>query len=219
MKIGVIGAPGAGKSKFARKLAYGLGQHVFDKPPTVIDDYVPKLEKQTGYAYSYFATYAQNYQILFHRWTLEQAAEAKGHNIITCGTMYETICYAAIKANEASMNQDDMDEFVRARTAMTALGMLETVIFDYDILLYLPYDGKTLLDKGRSYDTVIDRKVPEILEGHFKSALPLRGTDRENVKYATEVVRAIRDQAETSEADESAVRGSGDVAPEEPAGE
>lgn len=216
MKIGIIGAPGAGKSKLAKKLSYSLGQHVFDKAPKVIDGYVEKLEEQTGYAYGYFCTYVQNFQIIYQRWTLEQIAQHKGHDTITCGTIYETICYSGLLALDSSLHPE-ANEFMEARTAMTALAMMEVNMFDYDVLLYLPYDGETILAKGRSYDTVIDRKVPEILEGHFKQALTLDGTDRENVKRVTEVVRQIHEY-QTSQAEESAVRGSGETDTEEPSG-
>lgn len=219
MKVGIIGAPGAGKSEFARKLSSALTRKEILPKVKVIDGYVDKLTEQTGYAYGYFATYEQNFQILFQRWTLEQIAEAKGQNTLTCGTIYETICYAAIHANQASVRAEDQEEFLKGRTAMTALGMIESSIFSYDALFFLPYDGKTLLEKGHSYDVVIDRKVPEILSGHFKQALPLNGTVKENVRYATEIVRAIKDKTETPENEQSGVRGSREPDSEESAGE
>lgn len=219
MKIGIIGAPGSGKSELARKLAGAIERKKYLGKVKVIDGYVDKLSRQTGFTYGYYATYEQNLQILFDRWTLEQIAAHRGQHTLTCGTIYETICYAAIHANQAAVRNDDQEEFLKGRTAMTAFGMIEADIFDYDALFYLPYDGKVLMEKGRSYDTVIDRKVPEVLQGHFKQALTLSGTVRENVKYATEVVRAIQDHAEAAEDDQSGVRGSRDVDTEESAGE
>lgn len=213
MKIGVMGAPDAGKSKFARKLALGMAKTDVGKTK-VIDSYVDKLIEQTGYAFGYFATYPQNFQVIFQRWTLEQIAQTKGLNTITCGTLYESIMYCAIKADVESRNQEDLEAQIFARTAMNALGMIETQISDYDILFHLPYDGKKLLEKGKSYDTLVDRKTPEILAGYYKSAVVLSGTEKENVKYATQIIQAVSEEA--SENEQQTVRGSGVFTSEEP---
>lgn len=217
MKVALLGGPGSGKTAFAKKLATQMGKGEGNNRPVVIDKYVEGLTERTGYSFGAGATYPQNFQIVFKRWTLEQEVEHKGLDSITCGSLYETIIYAVISSNllEESQGMDPISG-LQDRAAMNFFGMLETMMYNYHAIFYLPYDGKTILDKGASYDIVIDRKIPEVLEGYSKEYIRLDESEKANTQHAFDIVRTIRDslnEDESSEVEQPAVHGSGDASP------
>lgn len=206
MKIGILGAPGSGKSALAKKLS-----RAFPGEFTIIDKYVEGLENKTGYYFgTYSATHPQNYQILFHRWTLEQEAENKEKSTISCGTLYESVLYTAIHSLLIEqLEPNNPEESIQIEAAMRGLAMIETLISDYDVLFYLPYDEKMREEKENTFDLVVDQKIPQILEGYYKYSIRLEGTEREKVKNATKYVKQVRAEIKVAEDEQSAVRGSG----------
>lgn len=213
MKIGIAGAEGSGKSDLAKKLARSLNTARNEGEPTfaVIDNYVQDLQKKTGYYYELFAaTHPQNFQILFHRWTLEQEAAHKGLNTITCGTLYETIVHVAIHSLIIEQAEPlNPEEVIQIEAAMRGLAMIETLISDYDVIFYLPYSERYLKEMERSWDMVVNSKIPEVLEGYSKNYVVLKGNEKEKVKNARRIVKDLKALIEASENDESTVRGSG----------
>lgn len=198
MKIAILGAPGSGKSGFASKLMAELNT----KPKRfgnyrVVDKYIDKLQKQTGFnLQGASATIPQNFQILFERWTAEQKAALGGNNIIVCGSIYESILYAAIRVNNEVMREVP-GATSTARATMQGLAMIEAEISDHDLFFYLPLKDKVKEQKGKSYDTVVDEKLPEVVSGYFKELIGLTGTDKEKVKSALTIIRAsTEEQAE-----------------------
>lgn len=193
MKIGIIGAPQSGKSSLARKLAYSLNSLENDIPSwKLVDKYVESLSKRTGMAFGYIGTFEQDLQVHFERWTREQEIQAQGNHSITCGTIYETTVYCALKTARWSNNPAvNIEHNLRTETVMRMLGMLEVDCFDYDLLFWLPYSQKFLKEKGKDWDVVINQKIPEVLDGYFKEAIILNNTEKENVKNATEIIKRI----------------------------
>lgn len=193
MKIGVVGAPESGKSVYARKLATSIVKRgILDKRPKIIDGYVDDLAKRTDRAYGHLATYPLNFQVMFERWTRELEAEKEGRDSITCGTLYETMIYSAFHTMKV---QDDIEERLQARAAMTAIGMFETLITNYDFLVYLPSRGIDSI--SHTYGDVVDRKIPEVLESYFKKFIDLRNTNQTNeVKFTTDVIQKYLTQDE-----------------------
>lgn len=197
MKVGLLGAPGAGKSTLARRLKRTLNEGDWK----VIDKYVDRLSDRTDLAYRYFATYEQNLQIAFERWTLEQEVRATGFNSITCGTLYETALYCAIKTHR--WTDDPMvraEEALRAETTMRTIGMMEVDLFDYDLLFWIPYSEKTLQREDIGWDLVVDRKIPDVLDGYFRNAIVLNKTEKENAKNAADIIRRTLSEIESSQA-------------------
>lgn len=195
LRIGILGAPGAGKSTFAKALATKLRSEkggVTRQTVKVVDGYMDSLIKRTGYAFDIFATYPQNYQILFERWTREQEAEHAGCEIlITTGSLYETILYTALRVNSDIVLKEDSTVQLQGRAAMEMLGVTQSLIATHDLLLFLPYDGNILTEKGHSYDVAINEKLPGVVAGYFRPLTELTGTTKRKVADAVQAIQAI----------------------------
>lgn len=195
LRIGILGAPGSGKSTFTQKLATALrAERAQNKRQTVrvVDGYVKNLQKKTGYAYDIFATYPQNYQILFERWTREQEAEHEGCEVLlSVGTIYETILYTALRVNSDIVLKEGSTVQLQGRAAMEMLGVTQSLIATHDLLLFLPYGNKTLAEKGRSYDVAINEKLPGVVAGYFRPLTELTGTTKRKVEDALQAIKAV----------------------------
>lgn len=219
MKIAILGAPGAGKSKFATALAKELRKETDNprKDVQIVDGYVDALKKRTGFEFSMHATYPQTFQIFGERLTKEQEALSSGaQTLIVVGSIYETIAWAGIRVASDSYFNDDPTIHTWGRLTMQTLGMLESLTFNKDILFFLPLSAKTLKAEGKSYATVLDTKLPEIVSGHFKRLVQLDGTNKKKVDYAIKTVRAFTAQQarESSVVDDPSVQRSQDIGQE-----
>jgi hypothetical protein len=196
LRIGILGAPGSGKSAFAKALATAVrkerGSPPVLQPVKVVDGYMDSLIKRTGYAFDIFATYPQNLQILFERWTREQEAEKAGcHTLITVGTLYETVLYTGLRVNSDLALKSDQTVQMQGRVAMETLGVVHSLIATHDLLFFLPYTSKVLAEKGRSYDVAVNEKLPEILAGYFRPLTPLTGTTKKKVQDALTAIKTV----------------------------
>lgn len=196
LRIGILGAPGSGKSAFAKSLATAIrkerGAPPVLQPVKVVDGYMDSLIKRTGYAYDIFATYPQNLQIISERWTREQGAEKEGCDIlITAGTLYESILYTGLRVNSDLALKADKTIQMQGRVTMEMLGVIQSQIATHDLLLFLPYTKKVLAEKGRSYDAVINEKLPEVLAGYFRPITPLTGTTKKKVADAIPIIKSV----------------------------
>jgi len=197
LRIGILGAPGSGKSAFAKALATKLRAdrgEIKRQTIKVVDGYMDSLIKRTGYAFDIFATYPQNLQILFERWTREQEAEKVGcDTLITVGSLYETILYTGLRVNSDLTLKADKSIQMQGRVAMEMLGVIQSLIATHDLLLFLPYTGKVLAEKGRSYDVAINEKLPEVVAGYYRPLTPLTGTTKTKVKDALTAIKSIEE--------------------------
>jgi ABC-type oligopeptide transport system ATPase subunit len=207
LRIGILGAPGSGKSAFAKTLATKIRAEkgeVKQQTVKVVDGYMDSLVKRTGYAYDIFATYPQNLQILFERWTREQEAEKTGcDTLITVGSLYETILYTGLRVNSELALKSDKTIQMQGRVSMEMLGVTQSLIATHDLLLFLPYTEKVLAEKGRSYDVAINEKLPEVVAGYYRPLIPLTGTTKTKVKDALSAIKTIEEwKAQNSTVDD-----------------
>lgn len=198
MKIALLGAPGSNKTEVALRLARNLNRDRTGLRWVVIDSYVDALEVRTGREYDMAADIPHNVQIMAERWTKEAEALHRGDSTITCGSIYETIVYTALTRLTPPADEGELMQFMHeAQTAMQFLGLMEEMTFNYDALFLL---GQAKPNDHTWYN-VINTKLPEVLEGAFRYAVPLHEeTTRQKVKHALAVIRFIRDPAEPAEA-------------------
>lgn len=123
MKIGLIGAPGSGKTALGDRLASELGLEL-------IDEYVYALEDETDYVYGKYATYAGNIHIGLRRHAIERCTPY----YVTCGTMIDTVTYMAAKVSIA----EDQPDARRLTGGLVVLGCMVEDMMDYDHLFLLP---------------------------------------------------------------------------------
>jgi hypothetical protein len=191
LRIGILGAPEAGKSAFASQLAQTLSEKT---TVVVVDEYVNDLTQETGYAYGIFASYPQNLQVQLVRWTAEQIVEHDGHDIlITVGTIYESILYTAAKVNSDFLLKNEPVLQAQGRTTLETFGMLQSQTAVHDLLFFLPYTEEKIKEKGRCYDTMVNEKLPEIVAGYFRPLIALTGSNTKKVDDALSAIKSVED--------------------------
>jgi hypothetical protein len=205
MKFAIVGAPESGKTAVAKSVARRLRKDGLTVK--IIDNYVDGLTKTTDLAYGHFATYQLNFQLLFYRWTLEQEAVKDGYDVIlTCGSIYETTTYCLLCNNRTWVKTpEDVLAHVIGKTCMEFMSTIDFLISDYYHIFRLPYTDKKLSEKGDSWDTVIDKKLPEVIDGYFKYATVLDGTQKENTDLAINIINNIRESAAILESKQSTI--------------
>lgn len=205
MKVALLGAPGAGKTDIAKRLARALNRDNDGHKWITIDGYVDRLAQRTGRVYGEHAGFPHNIQVMAERWTLEAEASNKGLNTITCGTIYETIIYAAriVAGWTPSTENELMSQGMYADVCMRFLGAMEDTTFNYDVMFYLPWTQERVDSADRDWNMVVNSKIPEVLDAEFKAAITLTGTPRQKVTNALEKIRFIRtfDSSSSSEDD------------------
>lgn len=192
MKIALLGAQDAGKTEIAKRLARNLNADKTGHHWKVIDGYVEQLTQRTGRQYGRAADYPHNVQIMVERWTQEAEALHQDKHTITCGTIFETLIYAAMIGFDPPPNEDILiTQHEYTDTVMRFLGAMADVTFNYDAMFFIPWQQQ--IEHPASWATVVNAKLPEVLEGKFKYAIELRGTTRQRVTHALETIRFIRD--------------------------
>jgi hypothetical protein len=193
MKIGIIGAPGSGKSKFAKDLgkAYDLA---------IVDNYVQHLKDNTNLELGYWASYSENFMIAGVR----MAIEHRYKNAITAGTILDTILYCAIKhdiisyQNETVRQAAQISEYAKVNSAMNGMGMMYTESWLYDLAFYLPLEEQAV--SKDSLNIVIDNEIPNLLEVFNAPVITLTGNHDDKVRLAKEVITiAFEDKVTPSE--------------------
>jgi hypothetical protein len=148
MRIGLVGAPGAGKSELAVALADEIALRDLQcedcrTPIRVIDNYVGDIGNEADQVVGFSASYLANLYIHLGRYARERHAVKDGaKTIITCGTMLETATYVALYAVRHRMFDKDnphaQDNLTRIDATMRMLATLYMDTFNYDHLFYLP---------------------------------------------------------------------------------
>jgi hypothetical protein len=187
-KIAILGAPGAGKTKVARKVV----QLLQDPEPKwiVVDGYVNQMIKQTGIQFGAKSNFPQNLSVITTRWTKEAEAYNKGLSSITCGSIYESILYSTFAT---MFRSPDEQQIVRDQlfnnVMMQALGAIEGTTYDYDAMFFIPLNPKVAKNAEGTWDKVIDAKLPEVLEAFQKKVILLdEKTDTAKAESIVEVI-------------------------------
>lgn len=206
MKIGVLGAPGAGKTKFASGLAKQLGIKHRDQSVKVVDGYVQNLQKRTGLALGPWASYAENMMIAGNRESARLVKKAD--NQITVGTIMDTMVYCMVHSDVVFHN-DTMERrrlvYEQTTQVVDGLKLWYTQTWDYDLCFWLsgdygPHDRSIITQFHRT----LDQAYTPVLESFYvPNVFGLDGEVKERVGIASEVIREFEAIQRESEADAS----------------
>jgi GTPase SAR1 family protein len=184
MKIGILGAPGAGKTKFAHELRnqlYELGYTV------VINGYVEELRKNTGLEYGLLGNHIDDYQVVFKRRERELRLDT-ADNTITCGTVLDSVAHCFARSEDRARNSRELTlTSERLRTIAESFGLLYTETWDYDYAFYLPYLGEDPDSR------LIDVALVQILTTYAAPVFSFKTevTHDEKASIAAKAIRAI----------------------------
>jgi hypothetical protein len=207
MKIGILGAPGAGKMRFAHRLR----QEIYDFGYTVVvNGYVEELRKDTGLEYGLLGNHIDDYQVVFKRRERELHL-GSADNTITCGTVLDSVAHCFARSEDRAHNSRELTlTSERLRTIAESFGLLYTETWDYDYAFYLPYAGE---DPG---SRLIDTALVQLLTTYAAPVFSFNPevTHDEKASTAAKAIRAIEaEQFPTT--DERRVQSSGEAGEED----
>jgi hypothetical protein len=204
MKIAVLGAPGAGKTAFARELVGLLSKDDFDRF-FLIDDYMRDLRLRTGLEYAGYGSHVDDLQVVFKRREWELAW--KRNNTVTVGTVLDSTVHCFVRTDEAARNRREVGlQAERLRTIAGTFGLLYTDTWDYDYAFLLRYKGddwhSRQIDAGL-VDLVATYAAPVL---SFKTEVP----DDEKASTAFRSIHAL-EAKQLPASSESGVRPGGEA--------
>lgn len=195
MRIGILGAPGVGKSKLAR--AIGKKHEI-----TVVDGYIQRLQKQTDLALGAWSSYSEHFMVAGHR----LAAEAKvgDDKRITVTTIIDTITYAAVKSDVTMGKGPEHARavYLSAQGAMQGLSLIYSETWDYDIVFWLPYSDVQRREKSGTWELALDSAYPAVLESfEVPYAYAVEGSHSDRFNFINETIEMIKNADQTPETD------------------
>jgi hypothetical protein len=152
MRIGLIGAPGSGKSALAETVKTAVGLTDDRENLHIIDGYAEGIGQRRNLAIGEMGGYLANLNIALHREQLERQAlvDHDALHVITCGTLLDTATYVAMDGASMLKYDDEaerLDDLRRVEATMKVLACLYIDAFKYDRLFYLP-SGAGEFDKN-----------------------------------------------------------------------
>lgn len=199
-RIGVVGVPGSGKSRFASALKRALPDYSF----SVIDGYTEKLKNKLDMSLDVDATYLPNIHIASTREQEIRKHILDNKNFIVCGTMFETLCYtgfhAEIIANGPGVPDDKNNVLIREMTAAQMFAYLAIDSFaSFTHLFYLPVtDPEVLVAVSNKDDETqppgeveaLDKTIQDALRRYGNPATVLFDKHSKNVQKAIEIIES-----------------------------
>lgn len=132
MRVALVGVPGAGKSRIARKLEKEFGF-------PVIDGYVDRLESRIDKSLGFNADFIPNLGVVYDRLFREWEVLKDEDSYILCGTILESACYTAMWASDTfGLAPDPMSHRQAINAFMDTLGVITVENWGYDLVFYLP---------------------------------------------------------------------------------
>lgn len=208
MKIGILGSPGAGKSKFAAQLDLELISQGYESF-LIIDNYVTDLRKDTGLEYGEFGNLLDDLQVVFKRRECELMYGKNDQGTITCGTVLDSVIHNFVRTEEPARLREEIGPTLERLKAIAAtFGLLYTEMWDYDYAFVLLTDdtfGRALYDLLVTYNAQVFTFNPEVPDDEraitaAKAIASLEGTspppDERGVRGSSEADEADGDPSE-----------------------
>lgn len=212
MKIAVLGAPGAGKTEFAGRLAAEL-QSPEDKTMTflTLDDVVEVLRTKTGQEYGMLSNHIDDLTIVFKRLEWETHWSRLGRNTITVGTVLDSAAHnfaraEVVKDEEAPLTQ------IKLQAIAATFGMLYTDTWDYDYAFLLE-DLSDPYGEPLRYHRTIQYTLGALIGSYRAPVFTFdnpKASNDEKANLAAEAIRAL-EEGPVAPTPERGVRRGGEV--------
>lgn len=186
MKIGIVGSPESGKSEVALALAGYFTKN--DESSHIVDNYIERAETDYNLTFGFFATYIGNIACALARFREERTAP-EVDNVITCGTMLETMIYAAADGvNSERYSNLKEEHFKRGSITMSLMGVFSVDLMMYDQIFYLPYTGE------HDFLQEFDKNIPALFEMWNAPFIKLEGSLKEKLATATDSLKNVEEE-------------------------
>jgi hypothetical protein len=195
VNIGIIGPPGAGKSKLARQIKAHLAVELdasyedgVEPTIAIVDNYAQKIQRETNLALGPWASYSENFMVAGTR----RAAELKARKsnlttvTLTVGTIVDTLLYCAMHS-DALINgawEENLPVAQRwVQAAMPAAGLWYRETWDYDLAVFCP-----CADDAENWQQSYTREMPGIFSSFMVN--DVIGRSEDTLDYIAEKLAA-----------------------------
>jgi len=198
-RIGLMGVPGAGKTKLANAVKRALPEYKF----IVCDKYAEKIGEEMDMQIGIEATYLPNLHIATKREQEVRKLVLEEKNYILCGTTFDTLCYAGFHAEVLASSAGDQEKktglLMREMTAAQLFAYMAIDLFSFTHVFYLPVTDPDLL-VVIPYETelkvspemqALDKTLQDALRRYGNPATMLNDKHHKNVQA---VVNAIKSE-------------------------
>lgn len=210
-RIGLIGAPGAGKTRLASAIKRAMPEENF----LVVDNYVEKICKKLDMAKGVDASYLPNMHIVSTREQEVRKASLESRNFIVCGTIFESLCYSGFHAEVIANSPGDQD----TKSSLLAREVNSAQLFAYmalDTMMYLTHlfylpitDPEIIVAVSKHNDPssppgeeeVLDKTIQDALQRFGNPATVLKEKHSENLNRVLETLRSEQNGPDAAEAD------------------
>lgn len=206
VRIGIVGVPGSGKTRFASALKRQMPDLKFQ----ICDGYVEKLQDRLQMSSGLDATYLPNLHIASVREQEIRRLNVEDKNFIVCGTIFDTLCYSGFHAEIIANSPGDEDVknglLVREMTSAQLFAyMAVDSVSTFTHMFYLPVTEPDLLvavhnrnnpDEPPGEMEALDKTLQDALRRFGNPATVLKEKHSANVKTAIEAIRSGLDGAD-----------------------
>ena len=208
IRVGVIGVPGSGKTKFANALKRAFAENNI----IVIDGYADKISQKLEMTLGLDAAYLPNVHISSVREQEVRKAIIEDKNFILCGTMFDTLCYSGFHteliANSPGGEEEKNAILIREVAASQVFAYLAIDTFSsFTHMFYLPITDPELFLAVSKKDNenelpgepeALDKTIQDALRRFGNPATVLKDKHSKNVQTAIDIIKSGKDGTNAS---------------------